>query len=732
MRKKLCLLILIALMLTIVPVITYAAESRTPDVSGAASSVNFNNTSLEVYPAATIDMENPEYNLCRVVVNFRTAQNASVYKQFGDTVSFFIKSSRDAEIAWVDKNANNDYEKGEELDPVVLGSANGAYVKDARLTKGGTVIFYIGSQLPGDFNVMVYTDQGGEPGYLIGSQAPGVKQGSGTVILTPTDYKGLYNLSGTGSSSKPYVAVAGTDIVLRTKARSGNYPLVEKKVTYKMYSKAGGYVEIGTAETDDEGIAFLDFETEKAGLHSFQAFVNGQQSEEVYINFLPDKAGMVEAKTEDDTILPQKVITKIEFYVKDDYGNIIDSKGQDIVEFSIVDEPEGSKYFGYSGQTAPSNQDGLAVFNFEPDLIGEYSIRCKLIGDREADTIDVEAVYFGEVTDISAALKNGEAVIPSVKYTDANNDGVPEKAGRLEIRMANKIGAAKIASGYELYSLDFAVSNGEAVFIDGDGSITVKDETFKGTVPVTIYDKKNQVSTIFNLKIVGPPVALKQNAEIEGKKAKVSIQYVDTDGNDSYGNNDEEYTIVLPAGVSATEIEDIDQSGKATFVLNAAEYKKYDISVMTKDTKLAKNFSVKFEPLAADKEIIGARKIVMFLGIKNYSQDNLGKISDVAPFIKEGRTFVAIRPVAEAFGAEIGWDQSSQTVTLTRADLVVKIVIGSNSISVVKDGEAAVIPADVPAFIQDGRTVLPFRAVGDAFGATVSYDSATQAVSYTQ
>ncbi len=40
--------------------------------------------------------------------------------------------------------------------------------------------------------------------------------------------------------------------------------------------------------------------------------------------------------------------------------------------------------------------------------------------------------------------------------------------------------------------------------------------------------------------------------------------------------------------------------------------------------------------------------------------------------------------------------------------------------------------ADVPAFIEDGRTVLPFRAVGNAFGATVDYDEVTQSVTYTQ
>jgi hypothetical protein len=88
--------------------------------------------------------------------------------------------------------------------------------------------------------------------------------------------------------------------------------------------------------------------------------------------------------------------------------------------------------------------------------------------------------------------------------------------------------------------------------------------------------------------------------------------------------------------------------------------------------------------------------------------------------------------VAEAFGAQIGWNEATQTVTLSRPDITVTIVIGSNAVTVVKDGVTTTVTADVAAFIKDGRTVLPFRAVGEAFGATVNYDAATQSVSYVQ
>ena len=38
-----------------------------------------------------------------------------------------------------------------------------------------------------------------------------------------------------------------------------------------------------------------------------------------------------------------------------------------------------------------------------------------------------------------------------------------------------------------------------------------------------------------------------------------------------------------------------------------------------------------------------------------------------------------------------------------------------------KDGEAEVFEFDGAARIVDGRTFLPFRAIGEAFGVTVDY-----------
>ena len=55
---------------------------------------------------------------------------------------------------------------------------------------------------------------------------------------------------------------------------------------------------------------------------------------------------------------------------------------------------------------------------------------------------------------------------------------------------------------------------------------------------------------------------------------------------------------------------------------------------------------------------------------------------------------------------------------------VVVMSIGSNEI-IVNDAKGAI---DAAPMIQNDRTYVPFRALAEAFGATVAYDEATQAV----
>ncbi|MCL6479964.1 MAG: copper amine oxidase N-terminal domain-containing protein, partial [Peptococcaceae bacterium] len=95
---------------------------------------------------------------------------------------------------------------------------------------------------------------------------------------------------------------------------------------------------------------------------------------------------------------------------------------------------------------------------------------------------------------------------------------------------------------------------------------------------------------------------------------------------------------------------------------------------------------------------------------------------------KDGRTYVPVRYLAYVCGLtdkDIAWDGATQTVTLTKGSKVVKLVIGSKTLTA---GDQTT-EMDVAPEISNGRTMLPARYVAEAFGGTVTWNEATKAVS---
>jgi len=111
-----------------------------------------------------------------------------------------------------------------------------------------------------------------------------------------------------------------------------------------------------------------------------------------------------------------------------------------------------------------------------------------------------------------------------------------------------------------------------------------------------------------------------------------------------------------------------------------------------------------------------------------YEVNGVAKVMDVAPYIKDGRTYVPIRFLGYAMGltdADIVWDEATQKVTMTKGDKVVELTVGSTTITV--NGEAKTMDV-APEISAEGRTMLPARFVAEGLGATVGWDPATKTV----
>ena len=97
---------------------------------------------------------------------------------------------------------------------------------------------------------------------------------------------------------------------------------------------------------------------------------------------------------------------------------------------------------------------------------------------------------------------------------------------------------------------------------------------------------------------------------------------------------------------------------------------------------------------------------------------------DQNPVVKDGRTLVPLRAIFEALGANVQWDAATSTVTATCGDKGIMLSIGSNAMYV----NSSTITLDTPAEIIGGRTMVPVRAISEAFGCTVNWDASARKV----
>ncbi|MBO5370713.1 MAG: copper amine oxidase N-terminal domain-containing protein [Clostridia bacterium] len=100
------------------------------------------------------------------------------------------------------------------------------------------------------------------------------------------------------------------------------------------------------------------------------------------------------------------------------------------------------------------------------------------------------------------------------------------------------------------------------------------------------------------------------------------------------------------------------------------------------------------------------------------------KENDVQPIIRNDRTMLPARFVAENLGAEVSWDAEARVVTVKNDEVEIKITIDSAIATV--NGEEVTL--DSPAFIENDRTYTPVRFIAESLGSSVEWDAKTQTV----
>lgn len=116
------------------------------------------------------------------------------------------------------------------------------------------------------------------------------------------------------------------------------------------------------------------------------------------------------------------------------------------------------------------------------------------------------------------------------------------------------------------------------------------------------------------------------------------------------------------------------------------------------------------------------------LGSKVLTVDGEEQTMDAAPDLKNDRTMLPIRAVAEAAGAEVDYDAASKTVLITGAyGDEIECPVGADTMTV----NSSAMALDSAAYIKEGRTYLPVRAVSEALSMDVEWDQKTSTVTLT-
>jgi len=529
--------------------------------------------------------------------------------------------------------------------------------------------------------------------------------------------------------------------------------------------KSAATLNKSSAETNALGEAKVRVYADKPGTYKLTGKV-GKQTDTIYLKFGAGDLFNLSVEKGDGAVVALDSEHEIKIKLLDvngakyPAGECVDDNNRALtdedIEVEVITEPDDSDIEDELEYSADS--DGLLVIT-TPELEeeGKYTIQVSLQNGKYV-RVSFEVKEQGEIVALelsypqSAVALGAKVGAPTIKRVDA--DGV-----------AKKLLSAEVLSDIRFVASDVRmIEDGK---INANGTFTATDDDKRaGVLTITAIDTEENVSASFDITIGVEAVGLVLEPEgkaVTGEAARVWLQLVDANGNKiAFGETEDlidvdVFVLGKPSGsnvsvdVSGDAEDDLKESGRTYLDVECDEDGAVKLQVVV--TKITpddledpddEEITVRFTQAVAlnfGKEVVvekGAEKVVLTIGGTYAYVDGAPVELDAPAFIEEGRTFVPVRFLAEAFGAEADWepkDAPVETVTLTREDMEIIINIGEEVLTVVKDGEEEVVTFDGAARIVDGRTYLPFRAIAEAFGAEVDYgpqDGPVEWVSFEQ
>ncbi len=459
---------------------------------------------------------------------------------------------------------------------------------------------------------------------------------------------------------------------------NGGSPVAGQELTITTNSY-GIEVNKETVKTDPNGVAKFKVSSTIAG--DFKVYVEYGAKADLTLDVESDSTAPAYIETLYVPTTPVALdsniaATDITFAISDINGNNVDNspalvKGTDYT-VKVVEAPKGSSVkaanivLAYNDDNAVWYPAGVTL-----DAEGDYTFKVVLDNGHSA-TASITVKEFQTPVALKMIYKqntvelDGRAVLNKLFYVDEN--GVTKS-----LLVKNEQGVLTGIKEVKLAANGYAVEYFDAT----KGNVRVKaDEKYVGSKinVVAVSDK-------YNLTAV---------AELAVANEAASVKYASTDADVAVNNT--LVANVVDADGNKVALRSVDKGLNISYiVLDKPADAKVAISTRTTGDLATKGeFKVSFT--ASE---IGAYTVQT---IVTYEQDK-----DVIKYYSGTETI------------NVGNHGFEDIVVMS---------VGSNEI--VKNAETAVI--DAAPVVENNRTFVPFRALAEAFGATVAYDEATQAV----
>ena len=445
--------------------------------------------------------------------------------------------------------------------------------------------------------------------------------------------------------------------------------------------------------------------------------------------------GYVLAGTDTDnwTYLNRMFTDAVQFEILDDKGDAVTGPVDATIDVRV--QPNAGKSNALDGNDFRLVDSGNGVYTLwykgdQAKLVpGKYEVRVAIASEDNA-TVTFTAAKFGKaqdtVLDVYASDHNwtdgnpnedvmtvddqitlGQYILATAKYVDENGIKVVAKDvdygfnGKAVVDPMPQDGTfstpADVPANESLLGTEVEI----VAFNAADNQLVTKT--------LTVVDSYTDRSLEFD-PVQGPT----------NEDNKVTVSVVNEDGKVQQVNGKVSAFIAdqsnEDAKVSVDTTKDTVNNGKATLTVYSDQETTADIVVIVKAGNEAYYGTLEYTFGAEDP--LADRTVVMTIDSTEYVVNNNIITGDAAPYVDSAwRTMVPIRALAEAFDAEVIWNQDDSTVTINfDGDTQIVMTVGETTYTV--NGEEATM--DTEPVNTGSRVYVPIRFAAEGLGFSVT------------